>query len=120
MVYLPPAKDRTICSSYYDSPESYIAVGLFYHLEPLSISCPSSKVIAGQVSTISTDTVLQAKTKFSWKLTGGKIIRGQGTAKIAVDTQGLEGQLVTATVEARDLSRHGQATSCVIQIVSKE
>ena len=120
LVYLASADDQTICSSYYDSPESFVAFGLFYHFEPLSISCPSAKVIAGQVITISTDTVLQAKTKFLWKLTAGKIIRGQGSAKIAVDTEGLEGQVVTATVEARGARGFGQATSCVIQIVSKD
>ena len=120
LVYLASADDRTSCSSYYDSPESFVTFGLFYHGTPLSISCPSSKVIAGQVITISTDTVWQAKTKFSWKLTAGRIIRGQGSAKIEVDTEGLDGQLVTATVEARDSNRHVQATSSVIRIISKE
>jgi len=40
-----------------------------------------------------------AKPEFKWHISAGMIIKGEGTDEIAVDTTGLAGQVLTATVE---------------------
>src|SRR4030095_8537907 len=44
-------------------------------------------------------TALMNKPALNWKLTAGTIVNGQGTNEISVDTAGLGGQDVTATLE---------------------
>jgi hypothetical protein len=60
---------------------------------------------------------LQSSLGYSWKLTGGTISEGQGTPSITVDTTGLGGRRITATVNVNGLARECQSTaSCAIQV----
>jgi hypothetical protein len=50
---------------------------------------------------------------FTWTITAGKIISGQGTSKIVVDSSGLNGRSITATV-----SLGGADPACAVQQAS--
>ena len=52
-----------------------------------------------------------SKPEFKWKVSAGTITLGQGTAEITVDTTGLGGQGVTATVELTDVTSGCQITA---------
>lgn len=86
-------------------------------------SCPAT-VIEGKPALISIrldagplDRV--GKLKFKWSLTEGRIIKGDGTRVIRVDTKGLGGQRVSATVDVYGLdpsaNREGSCTTMVVR-----
>lgn len=67
----------------------------------LSVSGPSSAIRTGDAATF-TATVSggsQTNVTYNWTVSGGSITSGQGTPSITVDTAGLTGQEITATVE---------------------
>ncbi len=59
------------------------------------------------------------KLKFKWSLTAGRIIKGDGTRTIKVDTKGLGGQKISATVDVDGLdpaaNREGSCTTLVLR-----
>lgn len=66
----------------------------------VSVSCPSgadSKLPIPFAATISGGDS-DVKPTYTWSITAGKIISGQGTSKITIDASKLAGQAVTATV----------------------
>jgi hypothetical protein len=86
-------------------------------------SCPAT-VIEGRPALISIR--LDAgpherlpKLKFNWTLTAGRIIKGDGTRIIKVDTKGLGGQEISATVDVYGLdpsaNREGSCTTLVVR-----
>jgi len=64
----------------------------------VSVSCPSD-VDQGSPITFSASVSADANVTYNWSVSAGTISSGQGTSSIAVDTTGLGGQTVTATVE---------------------
>lgn len=84
----------------------------------VSVSCPShtdSKqplVFEATVSGGYTD----MKPTYTWSVTAGKIISGQGTTKITVDASNLAGQSITATVTVGGYDPHctGNTASCSV------
>ncbi|MDT4896333.1 MAG: hypothetical protein QOH25_1410 [Acidobacteriota bacterium] len=68
----------------------------------LSISCPTDQVLAGTPATVSANVSggdPNASVTYNWTVSSGTISSGQGTPSITIDTTGLAGQNVTATVE---------------------
>jgi hypothetical protein len=71
----------------------------------LTVSCAdtvpagNSTTFRAAVSNFSKD----AKFSYTWTVSAGTILSGQGTPAIVVDTTGLGGQTVTATVEVKGL-----------------
>jgi len=57
--------------------------------------------------------------KFNWSLTAGRIIKGDGTRTIKVDTRGLGGQEISASVDVYGLdpaaNRQGSCTTLVVR-----
>jgi hypothetical protein len=109
--YIASAGDIDRCPRYYENPEALIQVRLSDSLPSLAVICPSKETRAGERITISAEAGIDRKTRFVWTLSSGKIMKGQGTPIITVDTTGLEGQTITATVEAG-----ATAASCVIRL----
>ena len=68
----------------------------------VSVSCPSS-VDPGSAITFSSSLSSSANVTYNWSVSAGTISSGQGTSSITVDTAGLGGQTVTATVEVGGL-----------------
>jgi len=64
----------------------------------ISVSCPAS-VPQGDAITFSASVNSSASITYNWSVSAGTISGGQGTSSITVDTAGLGGQTVTATVE---------------------
>jgi hypothetical protein len=64
----------------------------------LSVSCPSD-VKVGEPITFTASVSGDASVTYNWSVSAGTISSGQGTSSITVDTAGLGGQTVTATVE---------------------
>jgi hypothetical protein len=68
----------------------------------ISVSCPSS-VDPGSAITFNSSLSSSANVTYNWSVSAGTISSGQGTSSITVDTAGLGGQTVTATVEVGGL-----------------
>ncbi|HKP46836.1 MAG TPA: hypothetical protein VJT50_09565 [Pyrinomonadaceae bacterium] len=64
----------------------------------VSVNCPTS-VDPGAAITFSSNITTSANVTYNWSVSAGTISSGQGTSTITVDTAGLGGQTVTATVE---------------------
>jgi hypothetical protein len=114
--YLAAWRDRGICTDYYRDPEAFIRVALFDDCPALVLTCPPTDPRAGQTITFSVDTVVDSNRTIRWTLTAGKIIHGQGTRNITVDTEGLDGRIITATVEVD--GRCSGGASCQVKILS--
>jgi hypothetical protein len=80
---------------------------------PPATGCPSiqikapDSVNAGQSAKVTTIAVDGATPTYNWTVSAGTIVGGQGTPVITIDTTGLGGSSVTATVELGNL-----ATEC--------
>jgi hypothetical protein len=64
----------------------------------VSVSCPSD-VDQGQPITFTASVSSDQPVTYNWSVSAGTITSGQGTSSISVDTAGLAGQTVTATLE---------------------
>jgi hypothetical protein len=94
--------------------------GPFPQIQP---SCPAT-VIEGNPALISIRLTAGSykrfgKLKYNWSLTAGRIIKGDGTRTIKVDTQRLGGQKISATVDVYGLdpsaNREGSCTTLVVR-----
>jgi len=113
--YIAEAKDTALCQNYYDSPEWFIEENVFEDPPPtIGINCPSKKPKAGERITITAWAGQYAKTSPLWSLNAGKIVAGQGTSEITIDTSGLEGQTITVRVRIRDV-----IASCEVEVMPK-
>jgi hypothetical protein len=82
----------------------------------VSVSCPSS-VDPGSAITFSSSLTTSANVTYNWSVSAGTISSGQGTSSITVDSTGLGGQTVTATVEVGGLDPScARTASCSTQI----
>jgi hypothetical protein len=86
----------------------------------VNISCPTDQITAGTPATVSVNVSggnPSATVTYNWSVSAGKIASGQGTSTITVDTTGLAGQTVTASVDLGGLDPSCQRTaSCTFQI----
>jgi hypothetical protein len=88
-----------------------ITVAIFSLLFTKAQNCPgvsvtpySFEIAAGDTLVfIAGTTGVEINVSYNWTISAGTIISGQGTAKIMVNTDGLGGQYVTATVELKGL-----------------
>ena len=56
--------------------------------------------------------------KYRWQVSAGKIVGGQGTLRITVDTTGVGGGAITATIEMNDGNNHVTMSSCNIAVLA--
>src|SRR5258705_790501 len=83
---------------------------LFVHAQ----NCPSITVESYAYEMAAGDTLgfiagtkgVEAHVTYNWAISAGTIISGQGTAKIMVNTEGLAGMYVTASVQLGGLPRN--------------
>jgi len=85
---------------------------------PISVTCPDTDT--GSTLRFAANVGYSAKMTFNWTVSAGKIIDGQGTAAITVDTTGFGGQTFTATVEVEGLPKDcPNVASCSTPIVGR-
>lgn len=100
------------------------AIGASAQCPTLKMTGPSDDVIAGQSMYFTANVSggdAKAYPTYNWSVSAGMISSGQGTPAITVDSTGLDGQAVTATVEigglAPQCSRTVSATGMVKESV---
>lgn len=83
----------------------------------VSVSCPTD-VDPGAAITYTASVQGEGSWTYNWSVSAGTISSGQGTSTITVDTAGLSGTAVTATVSigGADPSCTGTTASCTTQI----
>ena len=114
--YIAAGKDIALCPDYYENPESFIQLLIDYCCAPLAVTCPTQPTVDGEKVVVSAATVDLGRVKFKWQVTAGKIVAGQGTLRITVDTTGAGGRMITATIEMNDGSGHVTASSCAVPV----
>jgi hypothetical protein len=95
--YIAVAKDVHRCASYYEDPETFGRVFIEYMPPLMSVECPTESLVAGDKLVCTATT--SGRPRYEWHLSAGRILEGQGTPRIAVDTTGLGGQKLIVTVE---------------------
>jgi hypothetical protein len=90
----------------------------------LTVDCPTGPTQAGTPVTFTVNAAggnPNVTPTFNWSVSAGTITSGQGTNSITVDTAGLAGQSITATVEVSGLAPEcARTASCTAQIAAVE
>lgn len=81
----------------------------------LSLNCPSTETGAEKQIDLFANFV-EGQFTFTWTVSAGKIIAGQGTRMMTIDTTDLAGQKVSVSVEARDDGGHAVIANCEFQV----
>ena len=115
--YLAAPADKSACFSFYEEPESFIRM-IPVHVPLISVISSVSSAKAGDQVIFSAFANVNAKRGYTWTVSNGKILSGQLTHKITVDTSGLAGQTVVATVEWREVFGHTAGASGKVEIVA--
>jgi hypothetical protein len=116
LAYIADPGDVQLCPRYFDEPELFIQTMLVHPPAYVSINCPATAV-AGTNVIVKGNTSVGAKRGLSWKVTAGKIISGQYTHRISLDTTGLAGRTVRVDGEMDDGFGHVATTSCIIEVL---
>jgi len=95
--HIASAKDKLMCPTYYDRPEEFAREIFLSHVPVINVSCPSS-VRAGDPLTFVAELAGEPRISFLWRVSVGQITKGQGTRTITLETSGLEGKSIVATV----------------------
>jgi hypothetical protein len=115
--YIPDEKERGSCVEFYQRPEPFIQT-LSLHPPP-TITLDCAELILNSRSNLIAKASLpmQIMRGPSWTIDKGKIVSGQFTHKLVVDTSELNGQTVVVTAEIGDaLSHHSTSSTCSIRI----
>ena len=95
-----------------DPPGKADAGGL---LPTVTLDCPANAEVGSKL-TVRADTVEDEHYTFLWTINGGKILTGQGTRTITIETAGVAGQTISVKVEVNDGSQHLMYTKCEVQL----
>ncbi len=115
--YIPDEKERGSCVEFYKRPEPFVQT-LSLHPPP-TIDLECSELILNSRSNLIAKASLLAQIMRgpSWTVDKGRIVSGQFTHKLVVDTSGLNGQTVVVTAEIGDaLSHHATSSTCSVRI----
>lgn len=86
---------------FYANPEGFV-IPFYGHVPVVTVNCPTTAVTAGDILTFNVNSNL-FYAFYRWHITGGRIVEGDRTSSIKVDTAGLEATTlkVTAQMDAR-------------------
>lgn len=85
----------------------------------MSIDCPSEDVTPGTKLVLRSSADIESKRGPTWTVNAGRIIGGQHTNKITLDTAGLAGRIILVSAELSDGVSYYLSTSCKIAIAPK-
>ncbi|HKO61101.1 MAG TPA: hypothetical protein VJV03_08080, partial [Pyrinomonadaceae bacterium] len=109
MVYIAEPADRILCPAYYEQPEIFIQT-TNVHPPPYLYVDNSQTVKAGQNLVLKAHAFPQTRRGPTWTISAGKIVSGQHTYKLIVDTTGLASQTIEVSAELADAYGHAIGT----------
>lgn len=118
IVYTAAAADRHLCQTYYEDPRLFVGLIVEAGAADVSIDCPEGTPRAGERITFSVMVAGASpdlEPTFKWEVSAGRIVGGQGTYSITVDTRGLAGRRVKASVEVGGVGSAVEE-SCEVEI----
>jgi len=115
--YIAGRKDWPVCQSYYRRPREFVEV-IFPHVPTItSVGCPETGIVAGEKVVIKANYARTGqRISLAWDTTAGRIIEGENTSKILLDTTGVQDKAITVTVELNDGSHHTATASCTFNV----
>lgn len=114
--YLPRHSDEPLCADFYLNPESFVETPIVHVQWVERIDAPES-IKAGEMLKASASSNMNEILGFEWTVTAGRIVSGQYTNTVTIDTTGLAGQLITITAEIRHAFRHAATGSRTVKIL---
>jgi hypothetical protein len=117
LVYIADPSDVHLCPVFLEEPALFIQT--FNHHPPLtvSINCPTEAVTPGTKLVLRSSMGLDLRRGPRWTVNAGRIIAGQHTHKMTLDTTGLAGRTILVSAEMGDGPvGHTTWTSCQIAI----
>jgi len=118
--HIAAGKEWPVCRAYYRNPREFVEVIWPHVLMISAVECPETSPVAGErvvIKGIYPETGQRLIP--TWYTTQGRIVEGQNTSKIVLDTAGLEGKIVTVTIEVDDGTHHTAAGSCSFTVAPK-
>jgi hypothetical protein len=115
LTYLAVPNDRASCLSFYEEPESFIRVTAV-HVPLVSLSCSPDSVTAGEPVVVQAYTNANARRGYTWVVSAGKIVSGQHTERVTIDTSSVKESSLIVTAELNDGFGHTAAASCELRI----
>lgn len=115
IIYIPTEKERLVCPSFYSRPKDFVAV-FFEHMGVVAVECPETATIGEKLVCSASYARTGARNTLTWLTTGGRIVQGQHTKKILLDTSGFQGTSIVVTVERNDGYYHVGAASCTVKL----
>ena len=115
--YIAGKKDWPVCQSYYRRPREFVEV-IFPHVHMVnSVRCPETSIVAGEKVVITASYVRTGqRISLTWDTTAGRILEGENTSQILLDTTGVADKAITVTVELNDGSHHTATGSCTFNV----
>lgn len=114
--YIAAKPDRQACPIYYNTRE-LLQVVREHYFRINSVICPIKNPVDGErVLIVAHYGGTGQRFTPTWITTEGRIVAGQGTRKILLDTTGLAGKIVTVTIEVYDGSLHTANGSCSFDV----
>jgi hypothetical protein len=98
ITYIPTEKERLVCTSFYSRPKDFVAV-FFEHVAVVAVECPETAMIGDNLTCSASYARTGARSTVTWLTTGGRIVQGQNTKKIGLDTSGFQGTSIVVTVK---------------------
>jgi len=123
IVYTAARSERYLCEAYYNSLGRFGDWTCNFICPTLTVSCPDEAEEGDMVSfsAIIALGVPAIPVTYTWTVTGGEIVEGQRTDRIKVESKGLQGKSITATVEVGGVDAScNRSASCTIAIVRKK
>jgi hypothetical protein len=115
--YIPDEKERGSCVEFYQRPEPFIQTLSLHPPPTINLNCSEVILNSGSNLIAKASLPMQIMRGPSWIVDKGRIVAGQFTHKLVVDTSGLNGQTVTVTAEIGDsLSHVSTMSSCSVRI----
>lgn len=116
IIYVPNEADRQRCPSYYGNLEHFVEV-MRAHVHVIDRIDGPESIKAGEKLEISAYSSMNEIRGYTWEVSAGRIISGQFTKRITVDTTGLAGQTIVVTAEIGDVFGHFISASTKVRIL---
>jgi hypothetical protein len=120
--YFANSKDRANCPSCVIDPQTIADIPSCILCPPVSVACPDT-VADGEPVTFTVNVTVgtpEPQLTYTWTVTGGKIVEGQGTHTITVDSEGLQGKTVTATVDVGGMDPACNRTASCSTVINRK